>query len=168
MSFYDPFPLQQNSSPSARRRFPGNRLVQLNASTGGAGPLPVITTLFAQPISVVDVTIDTSGMNRPAVLLTFTSIVSLPVGISVTLNFEIKRSLNNGAPVNIGSTYTFSTLVNVLESEAFSFQFFDNNVAAGTYTYSVELSTNSVIDITPGLTINNATLSALAVDNDPA
>jgi len=147
------------------RRQPG-RIVQLNASTGGAGPLPIITTLLANPINVVDVTIDASGMRNPAVLLTFTSIVCLPVGISVTLNFEIKRSTNGGSPVNVGPTNTFSTLVNVLEAEAFSFQYFDNNLAPGVYTYSIQLSTNSIVDITPGLTVNNATLSALAVDND--
>jgi hypothetical protein len=67
----------------------------------------------------------------------------------------------------VGSTYTFSTLVNILEAEAFGFQYFDSNLLPGMYTYSVQLSTNSIIDITPGLTINNATLSALAVDNDP-
>lgn len=143
------------------------RTVQLNASTGGAGPLPIITTLLANPINVVDVTIDTNGMRDPAVLLNFTSIISLPVGISVTLNFEITRSFNGGAPVNVGSTYTFSTLVNILEAESFAFQFFDNNLGAGLYTYSIQLSTNSIIDITPGLTVNNATLSALAVDNNP-
>lgn len=147
-------------------RLPG-RPVQLNASTGGAGPLPIITTLLADPISVVDVTIDTNGMRDPAALLTFTSIISLPLGISVTLNFELRRSFNGGAPVKVGSTYTFSTLVDVLEAEAFSFQYFDSNPIPGMYTYSVQLSTNSIIDITPGLTINNATLSALAVDNDP-
>lgn len=144
------------------------RSAQLNASTGGAGPLPIITTLLANPINVVNVTIDTEGMNAPAVLLNFTSIISLPVGISVTLNFEITRSFNGGAPVNVGSAYTFSTLVNILEAESFAFQFFDNNLEAGSYTYSVQLSTNSIIDITPGLTVNNATLSALAVDNNPA
>ena len=141
------------------------RIVQLNASTGGAGPLPIITTLLANPINVVDVSIDTNGMREPVVLLDFTSIISLPVGISVTLNFEVTRSLNGGSPVNVGSTYTFSTLVNILEAEAFSFKLFDNNLAPGLYTYSVQLSTNSIIDITPGLTVNNATLSALAVDN---
>lgn len=142
--------------------------VQLNASTGGAGPLPIITTLLADPINVVAVTIDTTGMRDPVVLLNFSSIISLPVGISVTLNFEVSRSFNGGAPVNVGSTYTFSTLVNILEAESFGFQLFDNNLAAGLYTYSVQLSTNSIIDITPGLTVNNATLSALAVDNNPA
>ena len=143
------------------------KIVQLNASTGGAGPLPIITTVLARPINVVDVSINTNGMREPAVLLNFTSIISLPVGISVTINFEVTRSRNGGAPVNVGSTYTFSTLVDILEAEAFSFQLFDNNLAPGLYTYSVQLSTNSCIDITPGLTVNNATLSALAVDNNP-
>lgn len=143
------------------------KAVQLNASTGGAGPLPIITTLLANPVNVVNVTIDTAGMRDPVVLLDFTSIICLPVGISVTLNFEVTRSMNGGAPVNVGSTYTFSTLVEVLEAEAFGFKLFDTNLAAGVYTYSVRLSTNSIIDITPGLTVNNATLSALAVDNSP-
>ena len=138
--------------------------VALNASTGGAGPLPIITTLLAEPINVVNVSIDAENFNNPVILLNFSSLINLPLGISVTLNFEITRSRNGGAPVNVGSTYTFSTLVNILESEAFGFQFFDSTLAPGFYTYTVRLSTNSIIDITPGLTINNATLSALAVD----
>jgi hypothetical protein len=146
---------------------PARRAVQLNASTGGAGPLPVITTLLANPINVVNVSIDASGMREPVVLLDFSRIISLPVGISVTLNFEVTRSLNGGAPVNVGSTYTFSTLVNVLEAEAFGFKLYDSSLVPGVYTYSVRLSTNSIIDVTPGLTVNNATLSALAVDNNP-
>lgn len=152
--------------PASGRRYP-NSVVQLNASTGGAGPLPIITTLLAEAIPVVDVTVETNGMRNPVALLTFTSIVSLPLGISVTLNFKIKRSLNGGAPISVGSTYTFSTLVTALEAEAFGFQYFDNNLTSGTYTYSIEISTNSIIDITPGLTVNNATLSVLAVDNNP-
>ncbi len=143
----------------------GNK-VRLNASTGGAGPLPIINTLFADPIAVVDVTIDTSGMQRPFVLLSFTSIISLPLGISVTLNFQITRTSQNGATTKVGSTYTFSTIVDILEAESFAFQYADDNLPADSYTYTVELSTNSIIDITPGLTINNATLSALAVDNN--
>lgn len=142
-------------------------IVQLNASTGGAGPLPIFTTLLANPINVVNVSVDTRGMRDPSILLDFSSIISLPIGISVTLNFEVTRSLNGGAPVNVGSTYTFSTLVEVLEAEAFGFKLFDSSVAPGLYTYSVRLSTNSFVDVTPGLTVNNATLSALAVDNNP-
>lgn len=142
-------------------------VVRLNASTGGAGPLPLITTLLADPLAVTSVTINARGMNAPAILLTFTGIISLPLGVLVTLNFELMRSFNDGAAVKVGSTYTFATLVNILESESFAFQFFDSDLSAGRYTYTVQLSTNSVIDITPGVTIGNATLSALAVDNDP-
>ena len=148
-----------------RERDSGTKVV-LNASTGGAGPLPIITTLLAEPISVVSVTLDLEKLSDPSVLLTFTGIVSLPLGISVTLNFEVLRIRDEGGPVKVGSTYTFSTLAAVLESEAFSFQLFDSDLDPGTYTYSIVLSTNSIIDITPGLTIVNATLSALGVDND--
>lgn len=140
-----------------------DRQVALNASTGGAGPLPLITTLLSSPINVVSTSIDTTGMGNTNNLLTFTSNISLPLGISVTLNFQIQRVYNNGSPLNVGSTYTFATTVVVLESEAFSFQFMDANVPEGYYTYSVNLSTNSIVDVTPGATINNAVLSVLAV-----
>lgn len=140
------------------------RHVALNASSGGTGPLPIITTLFASPLNVVSTSIDTRDFRGSTNnLLNFTSIVNLPLGVSVTLNFEITRSLNSGAPVNVGATYTFSTLVEVLEGEAFSFQFFDADVVPGFYTYSVQLSTNSIIDITPGASVGNAVLSVLAV-----
>ncbi len=158
----DRLALLNNNLDSKRRR--QAQEAALTASTGGAGPLPIITTLLAAPISVVSTTIDTSRIIRPTILLTFTGIISLPLGISVTLNFQINRSSGDGS-VKVGSTYTFSSLVDVLESESFTFQFADQDIAPGVYTYSVELSTNSIIDITPGLTITNATLSALAVSN---
>lgn len=140
------------------------RQAVLNASSGSIGPLPVVTTLFASPLNVVSTSIDTRevGTNTNN-LLNFTSIINLPLGISVTLNFEIMRTRNNGSPTNVGSTYTFSTLVDVLEAEAFGFQFFDSDVEPGFYTYSVQLSTNSIIDITPGASVQNAVLSVLAV-----
>jgi hypothetical protein len=139
--------------------------VVLNASTGGAGPLPIITTLLADPIPVVSVTINTSKFREPDILLHFTGIVSLPIGISVTLNFQIYRSTGNGY-TPVGPTFTFATLVDVLEAESFAFQYFDSGIAPDDYTYTVMLSTNSIVDITPGVTIGNATLSALAVDAD--
>jgi hypothetical protein len=152
-------PLSFNCSESRPRR-----QVVLNASGGGAGPLPIITTLLAEPLNVVSTSIDTRPVGgNTNNLLNFTSIINLPLGISVTLNFEIMRTRNDGAPVNVGSTYTFSTIVDVLEAEAFGFQFFDANLEPGFYTYSIQLSTNSIIDITPGATVQNAVLSVLAV-----
>ena len=142
----------------------GAKSIAINSSTGGVGPLPVITTLFAEPLNVVTTSIDTTGMSRTINLLNFTSIVSLPLGVSVTLNFEVLRTMDDGTSIKVGPTYTFSTIVDVLEAEAFSFQYADTNVAPGNYTYSVQLSTNSIIDITPGASINNATLSIVAAN----
>lgn len=139
------------------------RQVALNASSGSVGPLPIITTLFAEPLNVVSTTIDTRNIGFANILLHFSGIVNLPLGISVTLNFQIRRSSSESGTIGVGSTYTFSTLVDVLEAEAFSFQFLDADVEPGFYTYSVQLSTNSIIDITPGASVQNAVLSALAV-----
>ena len=150
------YPSENKCGPIDRRQ------AALNASSGGVGPLPIFTTLLASPLNVVSTTIDTTGMGNTNILLKFTSIIGLPIGISVTFNFQIHRVYNNGSPVGVGSTYTFSTLVNVLESEAFSFQFMDADVPEGSYTYAVNLSTNSIVDVTPGATVN-ATLSVLAV-----
>ena len=139
--------------------------VALTAGTGSAGPLPIITTPLSEPLNVVSAGINTQGFANPGILLTFTGTISLPLGISVSLNFQLIRS-NGTSTIPVGSTYTFSTLVTVLESESFAFQFFDTGLMGGVYTYTEQLSTNSIIDVTPGLTINNATLSALAVDFD--
>lgn len=142
-----------------------NKQVVLNASGGSVGPLPCITTLFAEPINVVSTTIDTRGMKSTNNLLLFTGIVNLPLGVSVTLNFQIRRASKDGSSIGVGSTYTFSTVVDVLEAEAFSFQFMDEEVEPGFYTYSVELSTNSIVDITPGCSVHNAVLSVIAVED---
>ena len=141
------------------------RQVAFGSSTGGAGPLPIITTLLAAPINVVSTNIDTSDMHDVTNLLIFTSTISLPLGVSVTLNFQITRTDADGSVVRVGPTFTFSTLVTALESESFAFQFADSNLRPGNYTYSIEISTNSIIDITPGLTISNATLSVIAFND---
>lgn len=141
------------------------RQIAFGSSTGGAGPLPVITTLLADPINVVSTAIDTVGMRDVTNLLIFTSIISLPLGISVTLNFQITRTNGDGSSIKVGPTHTFSTLATALEAESFAFQFADSNLRPGNYTYSVEISTNSVIDITPGLTVNNATLSVIGFND---
>jgi len=159
--------IQRGSSCCRRDKDQNNsrRQVVINSSTGGVGPLPIITQLLAEPLTVVSVTIDTNGLKNPAAWLNFSSIISLPLGISVTLNFQIRRTVNGEDSTKVGSTYTFSTLANILESEAFGFQFFDHDVPEGIVTYTIEVSTNSVIDITQGLTIVNATATALAVGN---
>jgi hypothetical protein len=148
------------------RRHPEPGKALLRCATGGVGPLPIITTALARPIPVVSVTLDTTKLCNPSVLLTFTGQINLPVGVLVNLNFIINKSCDGGAPIQVGGTFTFATLVTVLEAETFAFQFCDHDPCPGCCTYTVELSTTSLIDITPGTTVTNATLSALAVEED--
>lgn len=155
MSYIGEYPYTDRNGPQ----------VAIGSSTGGAGPLPCITTLLADPINVVSTTIDTAGMRDVTNLLIFTSAISLPLGISVTLNFQITRTAEDGSSIKVGPTFTFATLANIFESESFAFQFADSNLRAGNYTYSIEISTNSIIDITPGVTVNNATLSVIGFNN---
>lgn len=164
-NFIDNFgcPFPRNSCPHPPPPPSANREVLVNSSTGSAGPLPLISTSLSAPINVVSTSIVTTGLARTTNLLIFTSQISLPLGISVTLNFEIFRTVNGGNPAKVGSSYTFSTLATACESECFAFQFADSGIQEGEYTYSVQISTNSVLDITPGLTVNNGTLTVLAV-----
>lgn len=139
--------------------------VAFGSATGGAGPLPVLNTLLADPINVVTASVDSTGMHDVSNHLIFTSAISMPLGISVTLNFQINRISAGGGAIRVGPAFTFTTTAAVLESESFAFQFTDRNLAPGNYTYTVDISTNSIIDITPGLTINNAVLSIIAFND---
>lgn len=138
------------------------RQVTVASNSGGAGPLPCLNTLFAEPIHVVSTTIDTAESRDVTNLLIFTSTISLPLGICATLNFQITRASEDGGTIKVGPTFTFSTFAVALESESFAFQYADRNLRPGNYTYSVEVTSNSIIEITPGLTVNNATLSVMS------
>jgi hypothetical protein len=142
---------------------PGRSL--LSCGAGGAGPFPIISTPLSRPIPVASVSIDTTNMCNPRVLLTFTSIIILPATILVNLNFIIVKTVDGGAPQEIGGTHTFAQVANVLESESFGFQFCDCTPSSGATTYTVKLAPSSLISVTAGLTITNATLCALAVEN---
>ncbi|WP_026887807.1 DUF4489 domain-containing protein [Clostridium beijerinckii] len=156
-----------DNRPSCRcyNRAPEPGRALLNVGSGGVGPLPIISTPLSRPIPVASVSIDTTNMCNPKVLLTFTSIISLPVDILVNLNFTIIKTVGDGSPQPIGGTFTFAETVSVLESESFSFQFCDCNPAYDNTTYTIQLEPTSLIAVTAGLTITNAVLSALAVES---
>ena len=73
-----------NNSPE-----PGRAL--LSCGSGGIGPMPIISTPLSRPIPVASVSIDTTNMCNPKVLLTFTSLICLPATILVNLNFIIVK-----------------------------------------------------------------------------
>lgn len=136
----------------------------LSCGSGGIGPMPIISTQLSRPIPVASVSIDTTNMCNPKVLLTFTCLIVLPMNIMVNLNFIIVKTTDCGAPQEIGGTHTFSEIAGVLESESFCFQFCDCSPSTGGTTYTIKLAPSSLIAETAGLTITNATLSALAVE----
>lgn len=159
--YYDNRPYCSNR-PYYNAPEPGKAL--LNVGSGGIGPMPIISTPLSRPIPVASVSIDTTNLCYPKVLLIFTSLICLPINVAVNLNFILVKTVGDGAPQAIGGTHTFSEIAAVLESESFSFQYCDCNPAIGNTTYTVQLEPSSLIAETAGLTITNATLSALAVE----
>ncbi len=134
----------------------------LSSSTGGAGPLPAISTSLATPINIVSTTVNTCSAGKTDNLVQFTCIVNAPSAVGLTLNFQIVRSSCMGGAVNVGPTFTFGEELSIVGTESFSFQFVDNNVAPGTYTYAVQLGTGTLV-ASAGVTVTNGVLSVLAV-----
>ena len=136
----------------------------LKCATGGAGPLPLITLgSLTAPIPIVSVTVDTAKLCNPTVRLIFTSQINIPVAVAVTLNFTIIKSCDGGAPQQIGGTYTYSLAVGVIESVSFDFQLCDFGCCERCCTYTVQLAPTT-LTAGIGVTITNATITALAVD----
>ena len=156
--------LDTNTSRRCHHHSPEPGRSLLSCGSGGVGPLPILSTQLSRPIPVASVSIDTTNMCNPKVLLTFTGLIVLPATILVSLNFIIIKTIDGGAPQPIGGTNTFSELASVLESESFSFQYCDCSPSVGGTTYTVKLAPSSLIAETAGLTITNATLCALAVE----
>jgi hypothetical protein len=146
-----------NLSGRPNRCFP----IQINSSTGSAGPLGVITALTI-PINVVSTSINTCCIGKSDILVQFTSTINIPVALTTTLVFQVYRSSCIGNAVPVGSPYTFALTAGALTSQSFAFTFLDNDVAPGTYTYSVQLISGTTTTVA-GVSISNATLSIVAV-----
>lgn len=137
----------------------------LNAASGGLGPLPSVTTLFTSPFNIVSTSVDTRNLGTSNNLLHLSGILYLPAGVSVTLSFQFRRVSCSGQSVAVGGTYTLIQSVVAPESRSIDFQLFDSNVQPGFYTYSAELSANSIVTGAPGCTVSNAVLSILAASD---
>lgn len=133
-----------------------------SSSTGSAGPLPSFPTFLAAPINITSTTVKVC---RPGATnqLVFTGIISIPQGSTVTIYFDVVRSINRGPGVSVGSTFTFSRTAGCFQSESFSFQMTDQADIQGAYTYSVQISPNSLLQNNAGVVLTNCTLSALCL-----
>lgn len=137
--------------------------VVVSSATGSAGPLAA-TAALVTPINVVSTNVNTCRLGTTDNLVSFSGIITIPAVTAVTtttLVFQVLRSSCIGSAITVGSAYTFSVSTAALTSQSFSFSFTDSNVAPGTYTYSVQLATGSVVGVA-GTTILNATLNVTA------
>lgn len=140
-----------------------NRTV-LKCGTPGAATLPV-ATVAGTNFTVATVTVDTRGFRKPCIKFEFASNIVTTAAV-LTLNLRIfKQCKNQLVPIPVGPSWTFSRLVAITSSDSFSFFVCDCDLCdAECCTYSVVATVVGVATV--GVTaINNATLSALVVDN---
>lgn len=121
------------------------------------------------PVRVANVTIDTSYLYKPEVLIEFSSIVSYdvltPPGDPVILQFELFRACDNGDPVLRGTWRFEVDFVNqtVVSSKAFGFIFCECDAFLGCCEYFVTLTPIDVpIGLGEGAMISDSRIVALA------
>ncbi|NFN95721.1 DUF4489 domain-containing protein [Clostridium botulinum] len=139
----------------------------LKCGCGGSAPIPVIsinTLGTVRPLPLASVTIDTSKLKCPTTVLTFTCEIKSVLDVSLRLNFLIKKSAKNGCCEYICGTHSFSDVLEFAETQTFSFQVCDSSSCDDCVTYSVEYVPIDVV-LALGGSINNAALTALAVEN---
>jgi hypothetical protein len=132
-----------------------------SSTTGGTGFLGTITELTT-PNNVVTTNIDTTRVGRTDNLIQFDGIVEVPDGVTANLRFQIYRASSVGNVTPVGSPYTFTLTAAGATSHSFSFSFQDENVAPGSYTYSVQLVPGTTTS-DDGVRVSNATLSVTAI-----
>ena len=142
---------------------PGRAL--LKCGRGAAGPLPALTTGLllggSNAINVGSVTIDTTELCNPTVLLNFNIIISAPVAIASTLTFSVFKCCD-GCTQPVGESFTFSAALGILASQSFNFQICDTSDCCECTTYTLQITDATLAAAGLSLTAN---ISALAVEN---
>lgn len=128
-----------------------------------------LATAAGTAFTLSTVTINTSDLCAPCIKFEFASNIVTTAAV-LTLNFQIFRLCRNQfTPTPVGPVWTFSSAVAITAAGTFSFIVCDcncNNVCPDDCcTYSVVATVAGVATV--GVTsINNATLSALIVENE--
>lgn len=145
-----------------RHQKPGKLIMK--CGSGFAGPLPILDLAGASirhTYPVASVTIDTSGLENPTVLLQVTALINAPIGVLANLTFRVVKSCN-GATQGVGGSYTHSSAIDTLTGKAFEFQICDCGDCCCCSTYTVEISSATLAQA--GTTVS-AQISAIAVEN---
>ena len=92
-------------------------------------------------------------------------ILEKEIGFYVSYDTEYGRVLiyNFKNLITYSASFVFSSVAEIFEAETFAFQYCDEDIRAGVYSYSVQLASNSFIGVAAGLTVTNGTLTGLAV-----
>jgi hypothetical protein len=153
-----------NCEPS--RKFHKESEVLLKCGTPGSVTLP-LATAAGTAFTLSTVTINTEDLCNPCIKFEFASNIVTTAAL-LTLNFQIfKLCRNQFTPIPVGPIWTFSRAVAITDANTFSFIVCEcNNVCPDDCcTYSVVATVAGVATV--GVTsINNATLSALVVENE--
>lgn len=136
----------------------------LKCGCPGAVTLP-LATIAGTNFTVATVNVDTRGFRKPCIKFEFASNIVTTAAI-LTLNLQLfKQCKNQLVPIPVGPVWTFSRLVAITDSNTFTFFVCDCDICdEECCTYSVVATVAGVATV--GVTaINNATLSAIVVDN---
>ncbi|NLJ58827.1 MAG: DUF4489 domain-containing protein [Tissierellia bacterium] len=142
----------------------------LKCSAPGAVTIPALDAP-GSTFTPASLTVRTSGFCNPCTKLEFTSNITLPALFAGTVSFQIfKQCRNQTTPVPVGPAFIFSRTVAVDLGESNTFSFFvcdcddDCFDDSDCCTYSVVITNQSLLTL--GLTITNATLSALTANQN--
>lgn len=140
----------------------------LKCSCGGSttiAPGVSASTPLQSPKYIASVTIDTSCLKHPTVLLTFTGDIKRIKKSKDTLNFIIKKSCScNSCDIPVCNTHSFIDDGSDITSLSYSFQSCECSTCDECCTYSIYLDTDSTSS--DGVSVCDAVLTALAVENE--
>ncbi|WP_411680363.1 DUF4489 domain-containing protein [Clostridium thailandense] len=119
-------------------------------------------TVAGTTFTVSSLSLDTSKLCDPTVKLEFASNLVVPVAFTGSVDFQVfKICRGQLTPIPVGPAWTFS-LVALLASQTFSFFVCDcNSCFDDCCTYTVVATVTSAVTVGT-LSINNATLGAIA------
>ncbi len=124
----------------------------------------IFTSADDTPFQLAFVTVDTTCLNRPKVLIKFSSLVrseTIGTGI-VRLQYELFRVCGSREPISLG-IWMFETNVNFTESleESFDFVFCDTSNFPDYYNYFVTVTPIEITDQNTA-TVSNGQIAVLA------
>lgn len=143
---------------------PQNILLECGEGTGSK----TFTSSDDVPFQLAHVTVDTTCLNKPQVLIKFTSLIRMEVledfGATVRLQYELFRACDGAEPISLGlwmfeKVDVFQTVFENIE-EAFNFIFCECQGCHGCSDYFVTVTPVEIINATA--TVNNGRMAALS------